>query len=53
MELRGLFFRRRALECGEQAKSCEAMGMKDLAEAYRKAEALWLEMAEQHKRLEK
>jgi hypothetical protein len=44
-------FRQRALEAGEMAKSAEAMGFKEIAAAYRRAEALWLDMAEQQKRL--
>ena len=50
MEPREQFLRRRALEAAEQAEACEAMGFKDLAEAYRKAEKLWFDMAEQQKR---
>ena len=51
MASREKLFRQRASDAAEMAKSAEAMGFKEIAAAYRRAEALWLDMAEQEKRL--
>jgi hypothetical protein len=51
MTSRETFFRKRAAATADMAKAAEAMDFNEIAGTYRKAEKLWLEMAEQAKRV--